>query len=153
MYMYMGLFAILNVHIYDACCNVSTCVHSPSSQEDQLSTATGQNLALRRENEALHVRMRRSRYIHVYTCSTIIQLLGDRGVCQLTYGTYCIVAANMYIGCAVLLCLIVCLTFLLFPSFLPSFLPSHLSLKHVHVQYVMHVTPNTCNLATQHDLS
>ena len=41
----------------------------------------------------------------------------------------------MYIGCAVLLCLVVCLTLL--ASF---FLPSHLSLKHVHINaHIIHM--------------
>ena len=40
----------------------------------------------------------------------------------------CTCTCTWYLGCAVLLCLVVCLTLL--ASF---FLPSHLSLKHVHV--------------------
>jgi len=32
-------------------------------QEDQLSTVTGENLALKRENEALQLRLKRVRYL------------------------------------------------------------------------------------------
>ena len=32
-------------------------------QEDQLSTVTGENLALKRENEALQLRLKRVRYV------------------------------------------------------------------------------------------
>ena len=44
---------------------MSVC-HLFAAQEDQLSTLTGQNLALKRENESLHARLKRSRCVYVH---------------------------------------------------------------------------------------
>ena len=61
----MLLVYIINVPIYvhnSYCLYLCTVIFAVFLwQEDQLSTVTGQNLALKRENESLHARIRRSR--------------------------------------------------------------------------------------------